>query len=82
VYNIETDPKVIEEGFNAAAELIYYLTTDGCKIKTPLFKPPRSRALFLSPGVLPVRPRSGRGFFPFFSVFFSMAKAKQLPAPI
>ena len=37
VYNIETDPKVIEEGFNAAAELIYYLTADGYKIKTPLF---------------------------------------------
>jgi hypothetical protein len=25
VYNIETDPKVIEEGFNAACELVYYL---------------------------------------------------------
>jgi hypothetical protein len=36
VYNIETDPKVIEEGFNAACELIYYLTADGYKIKTPL----------------------------------------------
>jgi hypothetical protein len=37
VYNIETDPKVIEEGLTAACELIYYLTADGYKIKTPLF---------------------------------------------
>jgi hypothetical protein len=37
VYNIETDPKVIEEGFNAACELMYYLSADGYKIKTPLF---------------------------------------------
>jgi hypothetical protein len=37
VYNIETDPKVIEEGFIAACELIYYLAADGYKIKTPLF---------------------------------------------
>ncbi|MDR1149954.1 MAG: hypothetical protein LBK66_15135 [Spirochaetaceae bacterium] len=37
VYNIETDPKVIEEGFAAACELIYYLAADGYKIKTPLF---------------------------------------------
>jgi hypothetical protein len=37
VYNIETDPKVIEEGFTAACELIYYLAADGYKIKTPLF---------------------------------------------
>jgi hypothetical protein len=37
VYNIETSPKVIEEGFNAACELIYYLTADGYKIKTPVF---------------------------------------------
>jgi hypothetical protein len=37
VYNIETDPKVIEEGFNAACELIYYLAADGYRIKTPLF---------------------------------------------
>jgi hypothetical protein len=37
VYNIETDPKVIEEGFNAACELIYYLIADGYKIKTALF---------------------------------------------
>jgi hypothetical protein len=29
VYNIETSPKVIEEGFTAACELIYYLTADG-----------------------------------------------------
>ena len=36
VYNIETDPKVIEEGFNAACALIYYLTADGYVIKTPL----------------------------------------------
>jgi hypothetical protein len=37
VYNIETDPKVIEEGFSAACELIYYLVADGYKLKTPLF---------------------------------------------
>jgi hypothetical protein len=37
VYNIETDPKVIEEGFTAACELMYYLAADGYKIKTPLF---------------------------------------------
>jgi hypothetical protein len=37
VYNIETDPKVIEEGFNAACELMFYLSSDGYKIKTPLF---------------------------------------------
>jgi hypothetical protein len=36
VYNIETDPKVIEDGFNAACELIYYLAADGYKLKTPL----------------------------------------------
>jgi hypothetical protein len=37
VYNIEADPRVIEEGFNAACELIYYLAADGYKIKTPVF---------------------------------------------
>jgi hypothetical protein len=37
VYNIEADPRVIEEGFIAACELIYYLAADGYKIKTPLF---------------------------------------------
>ena len=37
VYNIETDPKVIEEGLTAAFELILYLTAGGFKIKTPLF---------------------------------------------
>ncbi|MDR1251031.1 MAG: DUF4469 domain-containing protein [Treponema sp.] len=37
VYNIETDPKVIEEGFTAACQLIYYLAADGYKLKTPLF---------------------------------------------
>jgi hypothetical protein len=37
VYNLEADPKVIEEGFTAACELIYYLVADGYKIKTPLF---------------------------------------------
>jgi len=37
VYNIGTDPKVIEEGLNAGFELIYYLAADGYKIKTPLF---------------------------------------------
>jgi hypothetical protein len=37
VYNIETDPQVIEEGFTAACELIYYLLADGYKVKTLLF---------------------------------------------
>jgi hypothetical protein len=37
VYNITTSPKVIEEGLTAGMELIYYLATDGYKIKTPLF---------------------------------------------
>jgi hypothetical protein len=37
VYNIETDPKVIEDGFTAACELILYLAADGYRIKTPLF---------------------------------------------
>jgi hypothetical protein len=37
VYNLQTSPKVIEEGMNAAMELIYYLVADGFKIKTPLF---------------------------------------------
>ena len=37
IYNITTPPKVIEEGFNAALELIYYLSADGYRIKTPLF---------------------------------------------
>ncbi|MDR1218936.1 MAG: DUF4469 domain-containing protein [Treponema sp.] len=37
VYNIETEPKVIEEGLAAGCELIYYLAADGYKIKTPLF---------------------------------------------
>jgi hypothetical protein len=37
VYNIETDPKVLEEGFTAVCELIYYLAADGYKLKTPLF---------------------------------------------
>jgi hypothetical protein len=37
VYNIETPPKVIEEGLTAGLELMYYLAADGYKIKTPLF---------------------------------------------
>ena len=37
IYNIETDPKVIEEGFTAAAELILRLAADGYRIKTSLF---------------------------------------------
>jgi hypothetical protein len=37
VYNIQTSAKVIEDGLNAGIELIYYLTADGYKIKTPLF---------------------------------------------
>lgn len=37
VYNIETSPKVIEEGFSAAVRLMKYLLADGYRIKTPLF---------------------------------------------
>jgi hypothetical protein len=37
VYNIETNPKVIEDGFIAASKLMLYLVADGYKIKTPLF---------------------------------------------
>jgi hypothetical protein len=37
VYNIQTDPKVIEEGMTAGMELISYLAADGYKIKTPVF---------------------------------------------
>jgi hypothetical protein len=37
VYNIETPPKVIEEGLTAGLELMYYLAADGYRIKTPLF---------------------------------------------
>jgi len=37
VYNLSVSPKTIEEGMNAGMELIYYLTADGYKIKTPLF---------------------------------------------
>jgi hypothetical protein len=37
VYNITTSPRIIEDGFNAAIKLIFYLTADGYKIKTPLF---------------------------------------------
>ena len=36
VYNIEADPRVIEDGFNAACELILYLLADGFKVRTPL----------------------------------------------
>ncbi|MDR0844242.1 MAG: DUF4469 domain-containing protein [Tannerella sp.] len=36
VYNITTSPKVIEEGFNAAMDLIKYLVADGYKIATSL----------------------------------------------
>jgi len=37
VYNIQTSPKVIEDGLRAGMELIYYLVADGFKVKTPLF---------------------------------------------
>jgi hypothetical protein len=37
VYNIPTNPKVIEEGLTAGIELMHYLVADGFKIKTPLF---------------------------------------------
>jgi hypothetical protein len=37
VYNVQTDPKVIEEGVNAFFELVYYLVADGFRINTPLF---------------------------------------------
>ena len=38
VYNINTSPKVIENGLNAAVQLINYLVADGYRIKTPLFR--------------------------------------------
>jgi hypothetical protein len=37
VYNIQTSPKVIEDGLTAGMELIYYLVADGYRVKTPLF---------------------------------------------
>ena len=37
VYNITTDPEIIEEGLTVGMELIYYLAAEGYKIKTPLF---------------------------------------------
>ena len=37
VYNINTEPKVIEDGVNAFMELVYYLVADGYRIKTPIF---------------------------------------------
>ena len=37
VFNIETDPKVIEEGMTAGMALIYYLAANGYRIKTPVF---------------------------------------------
>jgi hypothetical protein len=37
VYNIQTDPNVIEEGVNAFFVLVYYLVADGFRINTPLF---------------------------------------------
>jgi hypothetical protein len=37
VYNITTEPKVIEEGLTAGIELMFYLAADGFKLKTPMF---------------------------------------------
>ena len=37
VFNIHTNPKVIEEGLNAGFELMYYLAATGYSLKTPLF---------------------------------------------
>ena len=37
VYNLETSPKVIEEGLTEALKLMLYLLADGYRIKTPLF---------------------------------------------
>ena len=37
VYHIPISPIVIEQGFTAAIELIYYLVASGYSIKTPLF---------------------------------------------
>jgi hypothetical protein len=37
VYNMKITPKEIDDGFNAAIELMYYLSADGFRIKTPLF---------------------------------------------
>ncbi|MDR1576427.1 MAG: DUF4469 domain-containing protein [Treponema sp.] len=70
VYNIETDPKVIEEGFNAASRLIHYLSADGCRVKTDLFNTHfrfpggyDGGETALSEGMLPqVRVRPARSF--------------------
>jgi hypothetical protein len=37
VYNVTVPPKIIEEGLNAALEIITYTLADGYKIKAPLF---------------------------------------------
>ena len=37
IYNISTNPRVIEEGLNAGFELMHYLVADGYRIKTPIF---------------------------------------------
>jgi len=37
VYNLETSPKVIEEGLTEGMKLILYLAADGYRITTPLF---------------------------------------------
>jgi len=38
VYNVQTSPETIEEGFNAALKLMRYLSADGYIINTPLFR--------------------------------------------
>ena len=37
IYNIHTNPRVIEEGLIAGFQIMYYLAADGYKIKTPVF---------------------------------------------
>jgi hypothetical protein len=37
VYNITTEPAVIEEGLTSGMELMFYLAADGYKLKTPVF---------------------------------------------
>jgi len=37
LYNVSTNPQVIEEGLQAGMQLMFYLIADGYRIKTPLF---------------------------------------------
>jgi hypothetical protein len=72
VYNITTSPRVIEDGFNAAIKLIYYLTADGYKIKTPLFN---LRMRLRKNSIWVLKNASKPLFFAIFSVFLSIKLA-------